>query len=236
MTYIMSDLHGNWGKYQDMLEKIAFSSTDRLYILGDVIDRGPDGVKILLDMIKKRPNVIPILGNHEFTAAACLPWLLEEVTGQSLDGLEKEQLAALAEWIVNGGGPTLRELQALGQEGREEILKYLREMDLYAEVEAGGRSFVLVHAGLGRFAPDKPLDLYELNDFIFGWPSLDKTYFSDKFLVFGHTPTRLLRQWAGEAPSDRIIRRGNQIAVDCGCGFGGKLGCLCAETLDEFYV
>ena len=235
MTYIMSDLHGNWGKYQDMLEKIAFSGIDQLYILGDVIDRGPDGVKILRDMMK-RPNVIPILGNHEFTAAVCLPWLLKEVTVQSLDGLGEEQIAALAEWIANGGGSTLRELQALGQEKRKELLEYLREMDLYAEVEAGGRSFVLVHAGLGHFAPDRPLGSYELGDFIFDRPNLDKTYFPDKFLAFGHTPTRLLRQRTGEVPSDAIIRRGNQIALDCGCGFGGKLGCLCAETMDEFYV
>lgn len=235
MTYIMSDLHGCWEKYRGMLEQIAFSSTDQLYILGDVIDRGPDGIKILRDMMN-RPNVIPILGNHEFTAAVCLPWLLDEVTDQSLDSLGPEQIAALAEWIANGGGPTLRELQALGQEEREELLEYLREMDLYAEVEAGGRSFVLVHAGLGHFTPDKPLELYELDDFILGRPSLEKTYFPDKFLVFGHTPTRLLRQWAGEAPSDAIIRRGNQIAVDCGCGFDGSLGCLCAETMDEFYV
>ena len=54
---------------------IALRPEDTLYVLGDVIDRGADGCRLLLDMMG-RANVIPILGNHEFTAAVCLPWLL----------------------------------------------------------------------------------------------------------------------------------------------------------------
>lgn len=31
--------------------------------------------------------------------------------------------------------------------------------------------------------------------------------------------------------------KGNLIMCDCGCGFrNGKLGCLCLETKEEFYV
>lgn len=235
MTYVFSDVHGHYDKYKAMLEEIQFKSTDTLFVLGDVIDRGPDGVKILQDMMG-RPNVFPLLGNHEFTAAVCLPWLMEEVTEQSLDGLDKEQIAALSEWIANGGGTTLRALRSLSQEEREEVLEYFQEMELYAEVEAGGREFVLVHAGLEGFEPDRPLDSYELSAFLFDRPGLDRTYFEDRFLVFGHTPTRLLREWAGERPADTILRWGNQIAIDCGCGFGGQLGCLCLETMEEFYV
>ena len=59
----MSDLHGCYDKYMQMLEKIKFSSNDTLYILGDIIDREDNGIKILLD-IMKRSNVIPLLGNH----------------------------------------------------------------------------------------------------------------------------------------------------------------------------
>ena len=235
MHYIISDLHGHYDKYRVILDAIQFKSTDTLYILGDVIDRGPDGCKILLDMMG-RPNVIPILGNHEFTAAMCLPWLLEKVTDQSLDTLSEVQIAALSEWIANGGSPTLQELKRLTQGEREDILEYIREMDLYAEVEAGGRSFVLTHAGLDHFAPEKPLGAYELMDFLFARPNLNTEFYRDKYLVYGHTPTRLLRQQAGEAPADDIIRWGTQIAVDCGCGYGGRLGCLCLDTLEEFYV
>ena len=204
-------------------------------MLGDVIDRGPDGCKILLDMMG-RPNVIPILGNHEFTAAVCLPWLLEEVTDCSLANLDDTRLAALQEWIVNGGGPTLRELQGLSRAERGGILDYLWEMELYAEAEAGGRSFVLTHAGLDHFSLGKPLDDYELEDFLFCRPKPNEAFWPDRYLVYGHTPTHLLRAQMGQPLSDDILRCGKQIAIDCGCGFDGKLGCVCLDTMEAFYV
>ena len=43
MTYAMSDLHGESGRYQAMLERIRFSPEDTLFILGDVVDRGGIG-------------------------------------------------------------------------------------------------------------------------------------------------------------------------------------------------
>ena len=230
MIYAMSDIHGCFDKYQAMLSEIQFKSTDILYILGDVIDRGPDGVKILQDM-NTRPNVFPILGNHEFTAAVCLPWLSQEITDQSLDSLTNDQIAALSEWIASGGGPTLRSLRQLDAEERQDILDYLREMELYAEVEAGGRSFLLSHAYLHHFSPEKPLEDYQLTDFLFGRPEADRAYYPDKYVVFGHTPTRLL------CGQDKIFRWKKMIGIDCGCVFeGGQLGCLCLNTLEEFYV
>ena len=67
MTYVMSDLHGQYGKYLKMLEKIELKDSDDLYILGDIVDRGPGSVEILKDM-SMRDNVFPILGNHDMTA------------------------------------------------------------------------------------------------------------------------------------------------------------------------
>lgn len=44
MTYVISDLHGYPLKnFQQLLDKAAFSQTDTLYILGDIIDRNGDG-------------------------------------------------------------------------------------------------------------------------------------------------------------------------------------------------
>ena len=45
MIYIMSDIHGGWNEYRDILEQIQFSDSDHLYMLGDAIDRGPDGIE-----------------------------------------------------------------------------------------------------------------------------------------------------------------------------------------------
>ena len=230
MNYAISDIHGRFDKYKEMLSLIDFAPRDTLYVLGDVIDRGPDGIPILQDMML-RPNVFPLLGNHEFTAAVCLPWLMEEVTDQSLDSLDKTQIAALSEWITNGGGVTLRSLKVLGQEEREDILEYFQEMELFAQVEAGGRSFVLTHSGLDHFSPDRPLSEYRLEDFLFCRPGPDTVYFPDKLVIFGHTPTRY------HSKQDKIFRQETWIDIDCGCAApSGRLGCLCLDTMEEFYV
>ena len=41
MLYVMSDIHGEYERYLAMLEQIAFSQDDTLFVLGDVVDRGP---------------------------------------------------------------------------------------------------------------------------------------------------------------------------------------------------
>lgn len=35
MTYVMSDIHGCFREYCEMLGKLAFSDSDTLYIVGD---------------------------------------------------------------------------------------------------------------------------------------------------------------------------------------------------------
>ena len=235
LHYVCSDLHGHYDRWRALLAALDLHPTDTLYVLGDMIDRGPEGVKLLQDMAL-RPNVIPILGNHELTAAICIPKLLQEITDESLAALGESDVAALSEWLQNGGAPTLRGLRQIARDEREELLAYLRNMDLYAEVEAGGKPFVLTHAGLEHFEPDKPLEDYELPDFLLGRPDLHTKFWPDRYLVYGHTPTRLLREQLGEPASDDILRCGQQIAIDCACAFGGKLGCLCLDTLEEIYV
>ena len=235
MTYVLADLHGYYDKYSEMLEKIQFSSADTLYILGDIIDRGPDGIRILRDMML-RSNVIPLLGNHEFTAAACLSWMLNDITEESLASLGPAQMGALQGWMNNGGESTFLAVCGLSREEREEILEYIMDMEIYAQAEAGSRAFLLVHAGLGHFVSGKDLSDYDLEDFLFSRPELDRQDNSGQYLVYGHTPTRLLRQQMGKPPSDAIFCWGTQIAIDCGCGFGGRMGCLCLDTMEEYYV
>lgn len=64
MTYVLSDIHGNLQRFESIMEQINLQPTDTLYILGDVVDRFPDGIRILR-RIMKMSNVKMILGNHE---------------------------------------------------------------------------------------------------------------------------------------------------------------------------
>ena len=47
MIYVMSDIHGQARRFHSILDQIALKDEDTLYILGDVIDRNPDGIRIL---------------------------------------------------------------------------------------------------------------------------------------------------------------------------------------------
>lgn len=237
MIYVISDIHGCYKKYRSMLEIIEFTGDDTLYVLGDVLDRGPDGFKILLDMAA-RPNVIGLLGNHELLAAAVLPSLLRTMRQGEEQPLRKAEQAQMQEWLQNGGRASILQFLQFSWEEMETVCKYLLSLSAYAEITVQGRRFVLVHAGLEHFSAARPLDEYDLEDFLLCHPDPDAAYFPDKTLVFGHTPTWLFYRKIGEPELPaRIFHRGTMIGIDCGCAYpGGSLGCLCLDTMEEFYV
>ena len=234
MQYAVSDIHGCYDKYIKLLRRIALKPSDTLYVLGDMIDRGPDGLKILMD-ISMRPNIVPFLGNHEYAALTCLPWLMEELTEENTEpDVLMWRLKSIQVWLADGGDKTIGEFRRLPPEARRDVLDLLEDLTVYEEVTAGGRSFVLVHAGLGGFSERKALDDYSLDELILSRPEPGQAYFKDKYLVFGHTPTPY---YTGARPEEaRIYRENMLIGIDCGCVSGGPLGCICLDTLEEFYV
>ena len=54
----------------------------------------------------------------------------------------------------------------------------------------------------------------------------------------GHTPTQLLYDAVGHGSAQgKIYRTESFIDIDCGCVYsGGRLGCLCLDTMEEIYV
>ena len=47
----MSDIHGQYELFRNLMEQIILGKDDTLYVLGDVVDRGPDSMKILKYMM-----------------------------------------------------------------------------------------------------------------------------------------------------------------------------------------
>ena len=64
MIYVMSDIHGQKRRFDSVMRQIGLRAEDTLYVLGDVIDRNPDGIGILR-RIMAMPNARMLLGNHE---------------------------------------------------------------------------------------------------------------------------------------------------------------------------
>lgn len=258
MTYATSDLHGCCDKYVKLLQIIDFKPEDTLYVLGDIVDRGDGGIRILQDM-RMRGNVIPLRGNHDFTAQYLLrrmffsprfqdgfPYLEKygailasdgTVSPQTLKGLsaeEQKDLAFLAEsleWLAEGGAPTLKAFSRLLPAEQKSILKYIDGFWIYDELELGGRSFFLAHTVPERERLLK-FDECSLEDFMYGEPEYDKVYFPDRLIVTGHTPTLLI----DEKRRGRICRKNNHIAIDCGAAFGLPLACVRLDDLREFYA
>ena len=232
MFYVISDLHGCYDKYKQMLEKIELNNEDVLYVLGDIVDRGDGGIKILLDMMK-RPNVVPMLGNHEYMAYSVLKKFNVEITAYNYNShLNSEAIEMYENWMLNGGITTSQAFAKLDKATRDSVIEYLGEFELFEEIEVNGKTFVLVHGGLVGFEEDKDLAEYDIHDIIWGRCDYARQYYKDKYLVTGHTPTYNI----DEIYKGRIYRQNNHIAIDCGAVYGGRLGCICLDTLEEFYI
>ncbi len=236
MIYAVSDIHGCYGQYQNLLDKLHLKENDTLYVLGDVIDRGPDGFKILCDMAS-RPNVVNLMGNHEAMAMDALPGILQIMTDSqgSLNRVERNNISL---WFHNGGEESLRDFLQLGEAQRKTAWEYLCAMPSYREVETGGRRFVLVHGGLPDFSPSRPLDSYHSEELLWCRPEPDTVYFPDRCVVLGHTPTQFLYDSVGQPePCGKIFWTDTFIDIDCGCVYpGGRLGCLCLDTMEDLYI
>lgn len=232
MLYVMSDIHGEYERYLAMLEQIAFSQEDTLFVLGDVVDRGPEPIKVLQDMAR-RDNVYLLKGNHEAMASLVLHKLNVEITEENADShIDAELMQAIIEWQENGGNTTMRKFRELSADEKLDLLDYMDDAPLYDVVDVGEKTFILLHSGLGNFREGKRLSQYTYDELACMRPDFDRQYYADPsiYIVSGHTPTLAV---TGKA---EIYHSHNNILIDCGAAFGGRLACLCLNTMAEYYA
>ena len=227
MIYAMSDLHGCYEKYSKMLSVIKLKENDVLYILGDITDRGPDGIKILLDLIYRK-NVIALCGNHDQKAGVLLSRSMKPEGTIKREQFDKQ----LKFWLSDGGTPTYERFLELAEPEKTAIVEYLNAMPFCKRIAVNGWTYFLSHTVPEKeLMPERP-ELCSERELILGEPDYGEVYYEDITLVTGHTPTALIdKNFKG-----RIWKGNNHIAVDCGAVFGNALGCICLDTGEEFYV
>lgn len=228
MIYAVSNLHGNYTKFKELLKAISFKDSDIMYVLGDIVDYGEESMELVGDL-SVRYNVYPIVGEHDFTAVKMLSGFEKMLkSGESPD---KKFIAQMTEWIADGGQVTLDAFRTLDDEMREGIIDYLSDMTLYEEVSVKGKSYLLVHAGIAGFKDGMSLE--DLNPEAFFTESLDltKKYFDDVTVVVGHNPTT-----EDNGGNGKIFFGNGSIAIDCGEARGGTIGCIRLDDLKEYYV
>lgn len=223
MTYVMADIHGYYDLYFDFLNSTGFNDNDTLYIIGDIIDRGSDGIKLLQDVMKRK-NVIALMGNHE---RMMLP-IFEEISYNPSDAKDiiKEEMCI----SQIGQEETLNDFANLSQKEQLDIIYFIKQMPVYLEISVDGQEYILVHAGLPDFE-ELPLEYYDEDQLLFGPHDYEINHYDDTQIIVGHQPTRFITG----ATQDEIFHSNDTIAIDCGLGFGGNLGVLCLETGEEMY-
>ena len=217
-TYVLSNLHVQYDKFMDMLKLIKFNDNDKMYILGDIFDRGPDPLKIL-DYVICRKNIDFIPGNHEYMF------------------LEFYNTYDARLWSYNGGRTTMTQLMERGEDYLKALYDYLTKLPLVKVHD----KFILTHAGLylpknqNQYTLQEILSLQNAEFNLWSRSNINnERQYKDYTVICGHTPTLYVDP---DQYQMSIVRRKGTIYIDCGATFSdGRLACLRLEDNKEFYI
>lgn len=258
-TYVFSDVHGHRRTLERLLEKVSPAQEDTVWVLGDMIDRGPDPVGVMR-ICRDLPNAHVLMGNHE-------DLMMDFFCGQD------PQMASV-NWAINGCAPTLSGLRKLGNDERVELVEWVQGLPLSGHVTVEGRPYILVHAGLvphefgaRRCWSDASLDallgcqnsedVLWIREEFWGKPTgLLDAEGQGPIVVAGHTPVPYVEQLADryDRPArnadgrcqmmrvgacDETAGVADRWAIDCGAAGGAGWGRILMLRLDdgkEFYA
>ncbi|MER0237492.1 metallophosphoesterase [Fulvimarina sp. MAC8] len=213
----ISDIHGMVGHFDYLINRLSEMSALEdcaFYILGDMVDRGPDSRGVIdrvVTLMDRRPGSHTFIGNHDM-------WFLQFLKNE----MDAEDLQV---WLPQGGAETLESYGV--QEGgtieaaRQRVFEVSPDhCDVLATAEhiALVGEFAFVHAGVD---PHKPLDRQTRHDC--AWiraPFMRHEGTLSHVVVHGHTPQKGNRPTITE----------NRISIDTGAVYGGL---LTAATIDR---
>lgn len=231
MHYVCSDIHGQYELYKRMKAGLQMKEGDTLYILGDVIDRGPEIFPLMLDIMGD-PNVCCLFGNHE--------WLMADyAAGDSQNG----------RWFkpANSGSITWGQYTALPEETQKKIMDFIHTRPLQLEVEVGGITFLLSHS---FYLADRGTVCWKevTDDEVYHtvwdspWRELQHVEFEDYLAdgrthVIGHVPVQYFAEPADGVMRAAVFPQYHLVNIDLGCARiprndgapGLGLCCMCLE-------
>ncbi|MCR8641667.1 serine/threonine protein phosphatase [Paenibacillus sp. N1-5-1-14] len=224
-TLVISDIHGCYEEFKELLESVEYRPIeDELILLGDYCDRGfmsKEVVEYVMTLCLEG-DVKCLRGNHD----QMLLNALDNINDASFlrnGGITTIESYCGSDWF----DPVMRYEFDRYCEGKDYMLAnyqthidFLRTLPFYYENDA----FIFVHAGLN---PEYGLNWKNQSERDFIWirdPFYKYPTKVDKTVVFGHTPTKNFHDSNDVWYGDGII------GVDGGCCFGRQLNCL--EIID----
>ncbi len=118
-TYVIGDIHGCYQTLETLLSQIRPTSSDRFWLVGDLVNGGPDSAQVLCWARDLGEQVVSVLGNHDLY-----------LIGRALEIFPRRKRDTLDDLLDRQDG--------------SELVNWLRHRPLLYET----RSSVLVHAGL----------------------------------------------------------------------------------------
>ena len=235
--FVISDLHGQFVLLQLLLERIQFNDNDELFILGDIMDRGPNSIDIYY-FVKCMPNIHMIKGNHEIMMRQSMKAALK------YNDLDSERSNPYRLWRQNGALGTVNSIREYLQKDAipyseyfdlkqlfiKELIEFIDSLPSYIELDFQGKHYILVHAGVDPEAEN----IADVDEDLLAWI---REYFylsecnPDVTYIFGHTPCCFLNDDKSfDVWYDPDYH--NKIGIDGGLAVGdkGQLNCLCLTT------
>ncbi len=99
--YLIGDVQGCDAALQRLLDRIAFSpSRDHLFLLGDLVNRGPDSAGVLRRVMGYAGSATSLLGNHDLSLLAVAHGMRPPHRNDTLDSvLLAPDREAMLEWL-----------------------------------------------------------------------------------------------------------------------------------------
>jgi len=223
-TFIIPDIHGCLKTLTFLLEeKLKISPSDRIFMLGDYIDRGPESAGVIeyfIRLIETGYNINCIKGNHE-------QLLLDTIEGSSM---------YYNLWMLNSGDDTLisysLKYKMPYEEGNykcipDKHIEFFKSLPAYLIVDG---KYVLVHGGLDYRLKDPFSDEKSM---MWKRPEhIPDTLVPGKKIFHGHTQISLETiKHRLNVPDVRLIN------LDAGCVYKGQgpgLGYLTAFNIEKW--
>ncbi len=223
-VYAVSDIHGQYEVFLKGLSEIGFSDGDFLWCLGDVIDRGPDGIK-MLQYIKTHENMDLLIGNHEFMFLNSV-----DRNGEAICNGKDSFL-----WLdANGGSVTFNGYKELPAKDRAELLEWMKHRYVIRRIDVGGHAYCLTHSYYNPECENKRYFELSYDDvWNIAWLSIWRndpfTHAQDIYpnynytFICGHVPVQNIRAIQGTNESGYTLtsfHHNNVVDIDGGCAKG----------------
>lgn len=218
MYFIVSDIHGHIKQFNNLLKNWN-PDKEKLIVLGDLIDRGPNSKEVIERCmeLEKRYGSIILKGNHEDMFCSWF-YANDDISTLYYSDFVLTTLRSFGYNVIREKDANL--IKGNFKEHYLNMVDYLNKLPLYYDT----KNALFVHAGIDLEASelsdmDNDFFLWARNEFIFNAKKPKKR------IYFGHTPTYRLHNdinkngiWISEC--------GFKIGIDGGCFKSGRLNGL----------